>query len=55
MWIGGTIPEQVTLKIVEQTLFESREFKRYDIDQVKLSVLEEKSTSYEHFEDYISK
>ena len=38
VWLGGPIPEQATLEAIEQTLFESKEFQRYDIDQVELLI-----------------
>ena len=36
VWLGGLIPEQATLEAIEQTLLESKEFQRYNIDQVEL-------------------
>ena len=36
VWLGGSIPEQATLDAIEQTLLESYEFQRYDINQVEL-------------------
>ena len=36
VWIGETIPVQETLEAIKQTLIESKEFQRYDIDQVEL-------------------
>ena len=38
VWLGGPIPAQATLEAIEQTLLESTEFKRYDIDQVELLI-----------------
>ena len=38
VWLGGPIPEQTTLEAIEQTLLESKEFQRYDIDQVELLI-----------------
>ena len=36
VWLEGPILEQATLEAIEQTLLESNEFQRYDIDQVEL-------------------
>ena len=36
VWLEGPILEQTTLEAIEQTLLESKEFQRYDIDQVEL-------------------
>ena len=36
VWLGGPIPEQATLEAIEQTLLESKEFEKYDINQVEL-------------------
>ena len=36
VWLGGSIPEQATLEVIEHTLLESKEFQRYKIDQEEL-------------------
>ena len=36
VWLGGQISEHATLEAIEETLLESDEFQRYDIDQVEL-------------------
>ena len=36
VWLGGLVPEQATLDAIEESLLESDEFQRYDIDQVEL-------------------
>ena len=34
VWLGGPIPEQFALEIIDQTLLESKEFARVYINQV---------------------
>ena len=36
VWLGAFIPEQATLKAIEQTLLESKKFKSCDMSQIEL-------------------
>ena len=36
VWLGGPIPEQFALEIIDQTLLESKEFARSYINQVEM-------------------
>ena len=38
VWLGGPIPEQATLEVIEQIILDSKEFKRLEMDQVQLLI-----------------